>query len=75
MPQDPDETPPEASFPVDEAPTLVTCMACGGNFQILTESDRGHRMSICPWCTRGSMSAKQNARWLAHRQGRPRSTR
>lgn len=59
-------------LPADEAVTLVTCMACGGNFKIVTVSLQGERTSICPWCTRGSMTASQVAKWHAHRQGRNR---
>lgn len=72
MPIDPDATPPEGTFPVDETPTLVPCMACGGNWQILDETPTGHRMSTCRWCTRGAMTATQIAAWNARRQGRPR---
>lgn len=72
MPRDPDETPSEGTSVEDLTPTQVQCAACGGDFQKLFETERGHRMSTCPWCTRGSMTAKQLARWHARRQGRNR---
>ena len=56
----------------NETPTLVMCLACGGEFEKLSEVDTGYRMSLCEWCTQGSMTPAQLARWHAHTQGRNR---
>lgn len=57
----------------DERPTLVTCLACGGSYKrVYTNEDGTHGTSVCAWCTFGSMTAAQVARWAARRQGRNR---
>ncbi len=53
-----EDTPPEGVH-VEECTTLIPCLACGGQFQILDETAHGYRMSVCRWCSRGSMSAHQ----------------
>lgn len=68
-PADPDATPPEG-FPAEEPVTMVPCIACGGEFQRLHETQTGHRMSVCRYCTRGAMTAKQVATYHARTQGR-----
>ena len=48
--------------------TLVTCLACGGNWQRVYETAHGYRMVACHWCLNGSMSAKQIAKWKARKK-------
>lgn len=58
---------PEKDEPVDwpeEAPTKVTCYACGGQYERVEETFRGHRMSKCRWCTNGAMSPDQVRAWM-----------
>lgn len=72
MPLGPDdETPVEGTPAADESPTLVPCLACAGQWQRLFETETGHRMTVCRWCHRGAMSAKQIAAYHARSQGRP----
>ena len=67
---DPDKTPPEGTIP-DPPDTLVTCLACGGRWQIKSETPAGYRISTCAWCDHGAMSAAHIAKWSARKQGRP----
>jgi len=47
----------------EEIPTLVTCLACGGNWEKKYETATGHGRSICRWWTNGSMSSEQIDKW------------
>lgn len=52
-------------------PTLQTCLACGGNYEIVEEDDTGrYRGTMCRWCTSGGMTLKQARKWHRHVQGR-----
>jgi hypothetical protein len=55
--------PPE-EFP-EEKPTGILCEACGGEYRILSETETGHRMSICRHCHEGVMTPSQLRDWRA----------
>jgi len=51
--------------------TLVTCLACGGDYQIFEEDKvGGYRTRMCKWCTRGGMSRVQRLAWTEWVQNR-----
>jgi len=52
----------------EEPPTLVTCLACGGEWQRDHDAASTYQHITCPWCTQGSMSTDQVAAWKAWRE-------
>lgn len=55
----------------DEHPTLVPCLACGGEFRRVYDDERGvYRTETCRWCTRGAMSPQQIEDWVAFSERR-----
>lgn len=54
-------------FPDEEEPTRITCPACGGNWQIVSETGQGVKMSTCraKGCFRGAMTPKDALAWHA----------
>ncbi len=61
MPGDPKD-------PFDPEPTtLVTCLACGGDWTRDQDTASTYRHFFCQWCTQGSMSTEQVAAWKAWR--------
>jgi hypothetical protein len=49
-------TPDDPKHP-SERTTLVECLAC-----------EGHALDVCPWCTAGTMTLEQLAKWMAHQE-------
>lgn len=52
-------------FSDEEEPTRITCPACGGNWQIVSETSRGVKMTTCRarGCARGTMAPKDAVAW------------
>jgi hypothetical protein len=48
----------------DDMPTLVPCLACGGEFRLVFEDENGvYRTHTCRWCTSGAQSPSQIRAW------------
>ncbi len=53
----------------EEPETRTSCRACGGDFEKAYErSDGRYAVSRCAWCTAGTMTHEQIAKWNAHRK-------
>lgn len=47
-----------------DLPTLITCLACDGEYQIVTEQEDGtYRTHTCRWCTVGTQTPAQIRAW------------
>jgi hypothetical protein len=59
---------PDKDFSTSEEPTLVSCFACGGEWQTKLASDDHltYKNVVCAWCVNGSMTAKQIVKWRNH---------
>jgi len=54
----------------EERPTLLTCLACGGDWEWRYTKDGVEYVIACRHCYRGGMTRDQQAQWLA-RSGNP----
>jgi hypothetical protein len=50
----------------DNIPTLILCLACGGEYEKVDEQNGAYRMTRCRWCTYGGMDRAQQQRWIDH---------
>jgi hypothetical protein len=51
----------------DEIPTIVQCLACGGNYVLVSEDPDGkYKVARCRWCTNGGMTREQLKIWREH---------
>lgn len=51
------------SFDDEEPDTLPPCLACGGEWQRVTEKNGVEYRVMCRWCIRGGMTPDQIKRW------------
>ncbi len=62
----------ERSEDDDDEITLTQCLACGGNYKIVSEHSVGnYTVSQCRWCVYGGMSNSQKNKWLAYKAKHP----
>ena len=59
--------PKDGEFDQEERSTLVSCLACGGDWLRSNDDSTSHQHIICRWCTQGAMTADQAAAWKTWR--------
>ena len=59
---------PPRHFDDDEPVTSTLCLACGGDNRRVVETHHGYRTEVCPHCTEGAMSPRQEVEWRTRRK-------
>ena len=58
----------------DDLPTVIPCLACGGDYEKIEElADGRYKATNCRWCTHGGMNREETLAFARHQRERRQS--